>query len=309
MYFQRSIVRFAGASMLIGLMGIGFVQMAWADTYEVTTPVTFTVPENNTSTLQIVCTHSGSSSTSWDNYTNSPTISGTFTADLHLSVDSSNWNVTVLGLTFDAQSPGALVYSNYTRRIESVATMNMMNVHANLYSATEIAVNNNHFDETDATLLLNGGIISWNRSAGTRQLSADPLTLPLVGAGSGNDGTISVNDFTGAPTLTQDGYSTYDVEMWVNLNSSLSEPILTVKYLTTTYTGMLRSDGYISAALGSFVLETPDGGGRGQQFQMLQAMNQVSAPEPSTLVMLSGMAAILTGYGWWRRRSRTRAIR
>ena len=301
MSIRRSIVNLLAWGAALGLLGVVLCGAASAALIPTVVPVTFTLPEPETVTMQIVCTHSGSSSTSWDRYTNNPTLSGTLSANLTLNLNQLGGHVDITGIQWTDGNPGGLVFSDYTRRIEGVATMNMMNLHASLSSfGTVIAVNGDAYDNTAIKLVLNAGIISWNASPGTRQLTASPLSCPLIGtAGNSQQSFLSIGSSTGTPDLIQGGYATYSVELWQNINSTLSGTILTIKYLGTTYNGGIRTDGsewahdnpgYIDAA-GKFVL-----GGDGHPI----------SPEPTTLAMLLGLAVALTGYGWWRRRrSRT----
>ena len=60
--------------------------------------------------------------------------------------------------------------------------MNVMNLHAVLSSPNYVAIDSGHrwSDAGQVTMVLNDGIISYNRSAGTRYLSVSPLSMPLT---------------------------------------------------------------------------------------------------------------------------------
>ena len=80
----RSITR---GTILVGLLAVTLQGVASAATYSELVPVTFTV-QSDTPAFQVVCTNNKSSS--WDTYSNNPTWSGTISANLVMSWDTTS---------------------------------------------------------------------------------------------------------------------------------------------------------------------------------------------------------------------------
>jgi hypothetical protein len=283
MFNRRSLISFAAFCVVISLIS----SVASAAIVSTVVPITFTTAADQVAGLQIICTHSGASSTSWDYYSNGPTIyaGSTQSANVSLNLNTLTGQVEITGIQFTAAGPGGLVYSNYTRRVESAATMNMQNLHATLTSgATVLPVTNGQFSDLGESLVLNGGIISWNGAPNTRVLSSQNIVMPLFGETS----NVAVAN-GGTPDSIVGDVGNYSIQLQQNLNSSLSGTILTVKYLITTYSGGFRSgqNNDVITLGGSFSLS-----------------GLVTTPEPAAIVMLLGLALSWGGYSWIKRRSR-----